>query len=342
MNFDQGSSRGTSGAFLNPGLDLNLGVDIVRGDWGNLQGTGTFNISQMILLPSDGHSFSYTQLAGLLGLRVNIGGGATEVKPRAVATPTPPPPPPAPLDRDGDGVADSEDKCPEVAGTKENAGCPAYEAKVVDASTSVKPEGRFAIAVEVGAKSEVTVQLKDAAGKLYNAGSANVETGQSVSEFRAPSTLTSGKYKLVIAMKDAATKVEKVEEREIAIVERIEWTVPGSFAPGQPPTAQDVRVVGQPKLEGVSYVIVAFDKDGKQVGEIKVTDKPGTIEDKKGTRIAFKAPDINGKAVSWQKDINYRVGLINKDGNLLDVKSFEIGQAPPPPKGGKGPKKSSS
>jgi hypothetical protein len=27
-------------------------------------------------------------------------------------------------DKDGDGIADKDDKCPDVAGPKENAGCP--------------------------------------------------------------------------------------------------------------------------------------------------------------------------------------------------------------------------
>jgi outer membrane protein OmpA-like peptidoglycan-associated protein len=36
----------------------------------------------------------------------------------------PPPPPPPPPDADGDGIIDSEDKCPTVAGPRENGGCP--------------------------------------------------------------------------------------------------------------------------------------------------------------------------------------------------------------------------
>lgn len=334
-NPELGASRETSGTAAGLGLMLGLGYQVLRGSWGSADLSAGGSYSWTKLSPDDGHGFTTRGPGLFLALAGRFGGSDAyvpekrETPPAAAVTPPPPP-----ADKDGDGVPDAEDKCPEVKGVKENFGCLAFEAKIIEAPTSVKSTGAISLQLEVSTKSEVSVQLRGADGKLYNIGSTTIDKGKSVNDFQVPANVPAGKYKLVVTMKDANTKVEKVEERDIAVVERVEWTLPGSFAPGQPPAAQDVRVVGQIKLEGVGYVITAFDKDGKQVGESKVADKPGNLEDKKGTRIAFKAPEINGKAVGWQKEITYRVTLVNRDGNPLDTKSFEMGQAAPAPKGG--------
>jgi len=334
-NKDLGAARETSGLLIGFDALAGLGYRIVKGGSTSIDAQGGFIYSMTHLSPSDGHGLTSSGMGGFLEVIARFGGSDAYV-PQKKETPPPAavPPPPPPADKDGDGVPDAEDKCPEVKGVKENFGCLAFEAKIVEAPTSVKSTGAISLQLEVSTKSEVSVQLRGADGKLYNIGSTTIDKGKSVNDFQVPANVPAGKYKLVVTMKDANTKVEKVEERDIAVVERVEWTLPGSFAPGQPPAAQDVRVVGQTKLEGVGYVITAFDKDGKQVGESKVTDKPGNLEDKKGTRIAFKAPEINGKAVGWQKEITYRVTLVNRDGNPLDTKSFEMGQAAPAPKGG--------
>ncbi len=116
-------------------------------------------------------------------------------------------------------------------------------------------------------------------------------------------------------------------------------TLPGSFAPGQPPTVTDIRSAkGQGKLEGVTYVIEAFDADGKSAGQLVVTDKPVTLQENKGARISLKAPDVTtaGKTKKgWQKEINYVVTLRNKEGQAIWTGSFEIGQAPAAKGGGK-------
>ncbi len=49
------------------------------------------------------------------GVGITLGGHPKE---------TPPPPPPLVKDTDGDGIPDSEDNCPNEAGTRENKGCP--------------------------------------------------------------------------------------------------------------------------------------------------------------------------------------------------------------------------
>jgi hypothetical protein len=117
MNFRTGSARGTSGLFVNPGVDLNVGFDIVRGDWGKLAGVGTLNLSQMILAPSDGDGFSFTQLGGMLGIRGDFGGGAVPKAPAAPATAAAPTAAPK-ADRDDDGVPDDVDACPDEKGVK--------------------------------------------------------------------------------------------------------------------------------------------------------------------------------------------------------------------------------
>ena len=70
-----------------------------------------------------------------LGISLEVGVGLTRGPARtrvAAAEPAslPAAPVPAP-DRDRDGVPDATDNCPDVAGTVENSGCPAYEKVVV-------------------------------------------------------------------------------------------------------------------------------------------------------------------------------------------------------------------
>jgi len=71
-----------------------------------------------------------------LGISLEVGAGLEPRHARAAAIepaalPVTPPPVTAP-DRDGDGVVDAADNCPDVAGTVENSGCPAYTKIVIN------------------------------------------------------------------------------------------------------------------------------------------------------------------------------------------------------------------
>jgi hypothetical protein len=312
---------------------LTIGITAARGSWGSLDVYGGPKWSYRVLSPKDGDGIDFGAFGGFVGVAGRFGGAdsVTPAKTTPVAKPVAAPKPVPVKDKDGDGVPDAEDKCPEAKGTKENKGCPDFEAKVTSFPEALKPGDKLPIGFKLGAKSEVSVQFKDASGKVTNTKPARVDAGESTSEFEVPASLVSGKYKVVITMRDPETGVEKVEERDVVIVEKITATLPGSFAPGQPPAVQDVRVVGQPKLEGVSYVIQAHDKDGKAMGELAVADKPGTIADAKGTRIGLKAPTAKG----WQRDVTYTVILKNKEGHVIWTGTFEIGQAAAPKGGGR-------
>lgn len=242
-------------------------------------------------------------------------------------------------DDDKDGVPNSKDKCP---GTKkgdkvDTNGCSAtqlaagYKVAVLNAPKSVRPEERFLLDLRTDHESKVTVVFVDEKKKATNANTVMIEKGDSQSEFKVPAGLTVGKYKMNVIFTNTETRAEKTEEREVVIVENVTATLPGSFAPGQPPTIQDATVVGQDKLEGVTYTIEAFSKDaGSALGKADVTNKPTTLESGKGKKIALSAPDlsIGGKTKKgWQKDVNYVVTLRNKEGLTLWQKSFEIGAA---------------
>ncbi|HEX5037752.1 MAG TPA: hypothetical protein VFX30_11385 [bacterium] len=134
MNFRTGAARSTSGFFLAPGFDLNIGADIVRGDWGKIAGFGSLNISQMVLSPSDGDGFSFTRLVPMLGIRGDFGGGAVPKAPAAASAAAP-----AALakpDDDGDGVPNDVDACPNEKGVKsvdpKMNGCPPIHLEFVN------------------------------------------------------------------------------------------------------------------------------------------------------------------------------------------------------------------
>jgi hypothetical protein len=359
-NMRVGNSREASGVALDFDIPVTVGVDVLQDEWGSLGIFGQFIPGITGLLPSDGDGFSFWRLGGGGGLVARFGGSAAEVPAAAksedkdgdgVTNDKDECPgtlagqevdakgcPIEEEDEDGDGVADSEDKCPKVAGTKESGGCPDFAASITSIPESVKPEGKLPIGVNVSADSELSVEFKDAAGKVTNTKPASVKAGESVSEFDVPASLASGKYKVVVTMTDPKTGVKKTEEKEIVIVERVTATLPGSFAPGQPPAVQDIKVVGQPKLEGVSYVIQAKDRKTNEVTESAVAEKPGTIQSGSGTKLSLQAPGGKG----FKKETDYTVILKNKDGHVVWTGSFEIGEAPPPPpapKGGGAPRR---
>jgi hypothetical protein len=61
-------------------------------------------------------------------------------------------------------------------------------------------------------------------------------------------------------------------------------------------------------------VIQAVEKStSKVLGEQAVADKPGTIQENSGTRIALQAPGGKG----FQKGVDYVVTLKNKEGHAL-------------------------
>ena len=120
---------------------------------------------------------------------------------------------PVVTDKDGDGVPDPEDKCPDVKGTKDNAGCPPFDARVTSSPAAVKAQEKFLIGVTVGSSVKVRASFKDAAGVLNNSNSVLVDEGNSKSEFTVPAELKSGKYKLVVTFEDLKTGVKKVEEK---------------------------------------------------------------------------------------------------------------------------------
>lgn len=358
VNPRTGSSRGTSGAYFDVSAPIAFGVTMARGDWGNVSASAAFEPGYTYVMPSDGDGFGFAKMAGALGVRASFGGSAVEVpiagetedkdgdgvnndkdqcpgtlagiEVDAKGCPI--------EDKDGDGVPDDEDQCPDVKGTKEDKGCLPFEGVVTSIPEAVKPEGKLPIGVKVSADSEVSVEFKDAAGKVTNTKAANVKAGESVSEYDVPASLASGKYTVVVTMTDAKTGVKKVEEKEVVIVERVTAVLPASFAPGQPPAVADIKVVGQPKLEGVTYVIQAKDRKSGEVTESAVADKPGTIQSTSGTKLSLQAPGGKG----FKKETDYTVILKNKDGHVVWTGSFEIGEAPPPPpapKGGGGRKR---
>lgn len=325
-----GSARGTSGLFFGLDIPLTLAGRIATGSWGSADIFGGPMFSYRYLSPKDGNGFGSSGFGGFLGLALRFGGtDSTQPKP-VVAPPPPPPPAPKPADKDNDGVADADDKCPDVAGVNENLGCPALIAKVVSSPAGVKAEDKFLVGLEVNTTTKVRVSFKDEKGTLNNSNSVYLDEGKSNSEFSVPAGLKSGKYKLVVTFEDMTTHVKKTEEKDIVIVENVSATLPGSFAPGQPPTIQNVKVNGMEKLEGVTYVIEGFDKDKKSIGtmdsnNVAKGDRSWTLNEKTGTRIPLAAPGGKG----FQKDVNYVVTLKNKEGLVVWTSSFEVGQAAP-------------
>ncbi|HSA59196.1 MAG TPA: hypothetical protein VLJ37_05875 [bacterium] len=320
------NARGTSGTVLGVEVPVTVGVTAARGTWGSLDVFGGPKWSYRTLSPKDGDGIDFGAFGGFIGVAGRFGGAdsAVPAKPAPVAKAVTPPAPKPPADKDGDGVPDAEDKCPDVKGTKENKGCPAFDASVTSSPVAVKAQEKFPVGVKVGSASKVRVAFKDEAGTVNNSNSVLVDEGNSNSEFSVPAELKSGKYKLVVTFEDVATHVKKVEEKDIVIVENVTGDMPATFPPNQKPFIKDLKVSGMEKLEGVTYEIEGIEiKDGKSVGVAK-SPQPLTIEEKKGTEVIFQnAPEKKG----WRKDVKYVVTFKNKEGQVVLVKTFEVGQA---------------
>ena len=82
-------------------------------------------------------------------------------------------------DGDNDGVKNADDKCPDVAGTKENSGCPTYDAKVTSIPESLKAGDKLPLGLALGAKSEVRIKFTDANNKSANTRTETIDSGDS-------------------------------------------------------------------------------------------------------------------------------------------------------------------
>ncbi|HSA59188.1 MAG TPA: hypothetical protein VLJ37_05835 [bacterium] len=82
-----GNSRGASGVALDFDIPLTVGVDIARGDWGNLGLFAQFIPGVTGVLPGDGDGFSFWRVGGGGGVAVRFGGSAVEKKPAADVKP---------------------------------------------------------------------------------------------------------------------------------------------------------------------------------------------------------------------------------------------------------------
>jgi hypothetical protein len=320
-----GNSRETSGVVLDLDIPITVGVTVLRGGWGSLDVFGGPKYTYRNLSPKDGDGFGYDAFGGFFGVAARFGGADSYVPaaaPTPVAAPVTPPPPPAVKDKDKDGVPDDKDKCPDVAGPKESGGCPVFDGAVTSVPESVIPGGKLPVGVKVGQKSDVTLQFKDASGKVTNAKPVSVDAGESTSEFDVPTSLVSGKYKVVITLKDPKTGVEKVEEKDIVIVEKVTADDMGTFPPNQTPVMKNIKVDGVEKLEGVTYEISGVAKDGKPV-ETLTGAHP--LLDKKSTQIIFR--DAKAKKGFLRQDVKYTVTLKNKEGFVILTKEFDVGQA---------------
>lgn len=318
-NPQSASARATDGLIAGVDVDAKVGARVLRDTWGSLELFAGARFSHRSLLPKDGHPIDSQGIAGFGGLAARFG-GANALVSKPAPQQTPPPPPPA--DEDGDGIPDSDDKCPKVAGTKENQGCPPYNASLVSSPAAVKAQEKFLLGLKTDSASRVRASFKGADGTLTNSNSVMIDEGNSKSEFNVPADLKSGKYKLVVTFEDMTTHVKKTEEKDIVIVENVTAALPGSFAPGQPPAIQNAKVSGMEKLEGVTYVVEGFDKDGKSVGTATGKNPIG-LNEKTGQLIKLEAPDKKG----FQKDVTYKVTLKNKEGFDVWSGSFVVGQA---------------
>lgn len=357
MNYDRGSARETSGLMLGLQIPLRIGIDILRGSWGSMDLRVGPDLNVIKLMPRDGHGFSYVTPGVHGGVVARFGGvdayvsqgvttrpdqdgdGIPDGDDKCANTParTKVDATGCAIDRDNDGIENDKDACPDSAGVA-NAdpklnGCPApvapaaapIEASVLSVPASVKPNQDFPLSIEVKSKNklEVSVAFVDKDGKPTNSSKSHlVRSGRGDFPFDVPSSLKAGKYKLVVTFEDPKTGVEKVEEKEIVVVESVTATLPGSFAPGQPPAVQNAKVAGIDKLEGVTYSVEGFDKDNKSVGTASGKN-PVTLNEKTGQLIKLDAPGNKG----FQKDITYKVTLKNKDGFDVWSGSFVVGQA---------------
>lgn len=215
---------------------------------------------------------------------------------------------------------------------------PTLEADVVSSPSVVKSNDTFNVGIEVKSNNKVdtTVTFKDSTGKTVNSNTSNIaRKGSADYPFAVPAGLKAGKYTLVIQFEDIKTGDIKVQEKPITIIESIQGTVPGSFAPGQPPAIQDIKVIGTDKLEGISYVLEGFEVD-KKTGEKKSIGMskggPYTLTEK-GQLIKFDSPESKG----FRKDVTYTVKFM-KDNHELLAKSFIVGQASQPGPGKVKPK----
>lgn len=73
-----GNSRGTSGAYFDLSIPLSFGVNIARGEWGNVGAFAFFEPGYTQLMPSDGDGFGFWSMRGGLGIRGSFGGSAVE------------------------------------------------------------------------------------------------------------------------------------------------------------------------------------------------------------------------------------------------------------------------
>lgn len=108
---------GASGLLLNLDFIASLGATVVRGEWGSLNLELGPMLSIVNLRPSKWEGYTYHGWGARGGVVMQFGGSAAYVSGGETKRP----------DKDNDGVPDAEDKCPEVAGPKENGGCPAKE-----------------------------------------------------------------------------------------------------------------------------------------------------------------------------------------------------------------------
>jgi len=121
-----------TGDLNRPGFDLAAGLAVALGD-ARAYWVGPFVRYLHVIQPKrDGYENSDAKLL-TIGLSIEFGAGDERIVEASPAVASPPrevikevcP------DRDQDGIVDSVDRCPEVAGTADAWGCPAYERVVV-------------------------------------------------------------------------------------------------------------------------------------------------------------------------------------------------------------------
>jgi len=202
------------------------------------------------------------------------------------------------------------------------------EAKLGDTPSIVKTQDTFGVGVEVKSKSKVDVSVSfvDKDKTPFNSSTTvTARQGNMKYDFKVPADVKAGDYTLVVTFEDLKTGEIKTEEKPIKVIGNVTGNTPSSFAPNQPPSIQDIKVIGTDKIEGMTYTITATEEDKKtkekkQVGTF--TSQPFTITDKGGQAIKFEAPEAKG----FRKDVTYVVKF-TKDGHELLTKTFFVGQA---------------
>jgi outer membrane protein OmpA-like peptidoglycan-associated protein len=113
---------------FNAFITAGAGIGLYSNKFGAYIPTGlglTANISNttyFILQSQYRFTLSKDVMKNNLFYSIGIAQNITKEKPKVVIPP--PPPPPVIVDRDNDGVLDTEDKCPDVAGSAKYQGCP--------------------------------------------------------------------------------------------------------------------------------------------------------------------------------------------------------------------------